>query len=163
MDFSQFDATDASNTGHKVHLKHPVTRLPLYHEDDPDKPVTITILGENSAKYKEINNEIARRSGVRFIAARGNEEKAVNPELSKKETLMRTVRTTIEWSYVGDEKGEIQFSEKNAQAFYERFDWALDQVLQEQEDISNFLPPSDEGSQSGQKPASSSTAATKKA
>jgi hypothetical protein len=161
MDFSKLDATDAANEGVTIHLKHPSTLMPLYHEDDPNKPVTITVMGEASDRYKELTDQINKRAGVRYVAAKGNEEKVVDPELTSRENILRLARTCTAWTFIGNADGELEFNERNAVEFLTKFDWAREQVIAGQTDISNFLPASEKASGATPKDSSNSTPSTK--
>lgn len=153
MDLNTLDPTAGSNQGFELHLKHPDTMEPLYADNDPRKPVTITVLGANSDKYKEITDGIKSRSTVRAMKARGNVEKMGDVAVMERENLLRLARTTLGWKNLAID-GREECNEANCLYLYERLEWVRDQAIAAQEEIGNFLPKSEPKSKSSQKPSS---------
>lgn len=60
MDLSTLDTRAASDAGAALHLRHPVTDLPLYDEETKE-PVTITLLGRDSAEWRQAEKAQAAR------------------------------------------------------------------------------------------------------
>ena len=128
MDLTQFDTSDLANAGYFVHLKHPVELTPLYHDDDPDQPVGVRVLGTESDKYKEISDAISKRASLRMVKARGNEEKMVDIDAVRNENIMRLAQTTVEIQYIEIDGNLLDSTVKDAQLLYERMPWVREQV-----------------------------------
>lgn len=137
MDLRQFDTKDAANAGATLTIKHPVELTPLRKEDGSE--VTITVLGRDSDKYREITNQIQKRATQRLARAKGDLEKATDPEITKKEAILRLADTTIGWSGVELDGEMLECNRMNAEIIYTEFPFIADQVADFQEDMENFL------------------------
>ncbi|WP_297803401.1 hypothetical protein [uncultured Brevundimonas sp.] len=129
MDFAQLDTCKLADDGVQHHIVGP-DGAPLYTDD---KPVTLTLLGADSAKLTAISNQHAN------AILRNRNQMQVTAELAMTNEIKRLAAATVGWDGIVLEGEPLPFSEDNAAMLYRRFPWLRDQVRTFIDDRANFL------------------------
>ena len=135
FDVSQLDTRTLSEAGVPMPIKHPRTNAPILGKDG--KPVTITLLGPNSAKAKAVNRELqARRAD---FAARGVK---MEPKDFERERFDLLVALTTGWTFDQLDGKPFPFSPDNLRAFWadQRWEWLQSEAWQWCQSDGNYLP-----------------------
>jgi len=137
LDLSSLDASVVSETGSIMELRHPSSGEVLqYDAVEGQKPVTLTLAGEDSEAYRRATHKSQNR---RF--AKGNISKIKAEELENDMVELHAA-CTLAWSGIVVDGQELNCTKANAMMLYRRFRWIADQVSDFIRDRSNFLPPS---------------------
>lgn len=139
FDFAALDTKTAADQGTVVTIENPVTDEPL--TDSEGQPVTITVLGSDSAKL----TELLRKNGDRRLDRMRKQRDFVvdNVATVERRRIERLVAATIAWSGVGLNGQVLECTEANAWTFYSdpRWPWLLDQLDKAIDDRKRFFLP----------------------
>jgi len=110
----EFDVASAVERGAVLHLKHPFTDELMM---DGQNPVTITLRGAESAT-------------VRNVIKIQNQKKTRGVKLTEDEVgLEIIIAAIIDWSHIGDKKGDMEPTRDNIKEILLRLDWIGQQIL----------------------------------
>jgi len=141
VDLTTLDTARACDKGANIELHNPVTNARL--------GVFITVLGQDSATFKNKNREFANARLRREHAARqrGKKEEVRTVEDAEDENIALLAECTTGW-YTETDKGReafivlgepVTFSKEAAAAAYRKYSWIYDQVSAGVTDLANFL------------------------
>ena len=116
-----------------VELRHPITDEVI--KKDSGEPMTITVYSPFSDKYRQVQFE---QQNDRIKRAQKKGKTSFTAEDISDLTLDLLAKTTADWSVQLDGKTP-KFSEKAVREVYEKLPYIKLQVLEAQEDLSNFL------------------------
>lgn len=118
MDMNDLDLAADAEKGATLVVRHPVTDEILLGSDE--KPLTIQLLGVDSATFKR---------AVQDINVAGNGRKKVSPAEQERQTVNALARATIGWSNNWVWSGEpFKFSPENCRKLYSDRAWLRVQV-----------------------------------
>lgn len=135
MDLSAFDTSDLANAGAVLELRDP-TGNPVLQDDG--KPVTITLLGEDS----DVVTQASNRNANQFLRGTAAGGQAVTAEMSKTNEINKFASATVSWNGIVVDGEALKFSADAAKALYRRFPWIRDQVRIFIADRANFMKAS---------------------
>lgn len=122
MDLKQYDSKTRANEGAKMHVKHPVTMDPLYHDDET--PVTITLAGVDSDQFQAALQERTNRRLKQAMRQPESEDIGAGVLTDSVETL---ADCTLDWNI--EYEGEIpECTPAKAREIYEALPWLKEQV-----------------------------------
>jgi len=124
MDLSTLDSKAAAEAGTVIEIISPATGEPLM---DDGKPVTITILGIDSAKLRGISKKLTDR---RFTDIRRGKNADFDSDVADAERFKLYAAATIAWEGIGLDGAVLECNERNAQKLYSdaRFPWLVEQI-----------------------------------
>jgi hypothetical protein len=125
LDFSNYDSKAPAEAGATIDILSPATGDPLM---DGDTPVTITILGIDSAKLRGIARRLTELRINNLRKGKNDEFDAAEAEAQKVSLL---AAATLAWSGIGLGSTEpLECNEKNAKILYSdpRFPWLVEQI-----------------------------------
>lgn len=135
MDLSLLNPKKKANTGEPMHLIHPESGLPMYHDDDINKPVRIFLMGRDSDFYQKVRHKNVNDS---LIAKKRPEPKT--SEKIEQETIQLLADLTVGWENLTyDALGINEFSNKNAVAIYTELTWLKEQADEFVSNRKNFI------------------------
>jgi hypothetical protein len=129
MDLADLDLTAAADKGAALTLRHPVTDEDLTADDGT--PMTITLLGSDSGKFKRAFGDLRKK-------AQGRKGAASDAEIERN-TVNILVSVTTGWSGIVWEGKPLGFSEENAKMLFTARPWIRDQMDAFMADRSNFF------------------------
>ncbi len=137
FDIANLDTRTRSEAGVQMPLINPRSGAPIL--DDAGAPVTISLLGPNSAKFKEVMRKLQLRRVD--MGSRGVKMAEEDFERERFETL---VAVTVGWSFDKLDAKDFAFSPENARIFWSdgRWDWVRSQAHAFCQQDGNFLPSS---------------------
>jgi len=119
LDFDDLDLSAQAEEGAVLELRHPVTDETLTGDKD-GKPLTITLLGADSATFKRAVNDIQQALSTR---------KKVTPAEQERNTVNALARATVGWSNNWTWGGKpFEFSAENCRKLYAERSWVRSQV-----------------------------------
>lgn len=129
MDIASLTAVD--DDGAVLHLRHPVTGAPLF---DGDKPVTITLAGKDSQRYRTAQ----RVNANRYI----RQGRKITPTVESFEADMTEVLAacTVAWTCIDLDGDAVPATKEGARKVYTdpRCAWMREQVDAFIDDRANF-------------------------
>lgn len=134
MDLANLDTMRAATDGVEMSVRHPVTGEPL--ADDNGKPMTITLIGSDSAQCRRIVKEIDDKR-LRDVAS------GLRPSSQDEDREINTiVACTVAWSGILVDGSAPPYSPANVRMVYTRFAWIREQAAAFVLNRANFLPAS---------------------
>lgn len=133
MDLSKFNVAKVAEIGADLELLDPVDE-PLL--DEKGNPVTIKLLGTDSKVWRTYNRDIQRKRMAKMVK-RGR--KSIDYTSSDEETCEMLATCTVGWSGVGNEDGDLEFSQEAAYELYLEQIWIREQVDAFIGDRANFF------------------------
>lgn len=121
MDLSTLDTSALANEGAVLHLNGP-TGQPLF-QDGTEKPITITLLGEDSDVVTKANAEAANR----YLRSMTGPQQ-ITAEASKANEIKKFAAATVAWDGIVVEGKALQCDAAAAAGLYRKFPWIADQV-----------------------------------
>jgi hypothetical protein len=101
---------------------------------------TITVRGPESDAVRAHVRRLLARMQTREAKRRGGQPEPMTPEESDAEAVELAVAYTIGWQGFDDEAGDpLPFSEAAARTLYAGWPWIRRQVLDEAQDLGNFV------------------------
>ena len=131
MDLSTINVTQSAELGAEMELEHPVTGEVI--KDDSSKPVTFTLMGMDSAAYRNKQRDIQSRRMSKMMKGKGS------PMLSDVDACELLADCTKSWSGVVLEGKPVKFSTKAAFDLYMEHHWIREQVDTFIADRANFF------------------------
>jgi hypothetical protein len=140
FDLAALDTRAACDIPTEIELRHPGTKKPL--------GMFISVLGRDSAVYKakvlRLRNDSLK--AAQLAQRKRRDAEVVTAEEIDEKAIDLIVAATVGWrdgvsnkeTFTVDGK-ELAFNAVNAFAFYERFEWAKEQVDDFMGDIENFI------------------------
>lgn len=124
FDLSTLDSKAASEAGTTIEIISPATGEPLL---DDGEPVTITIIGIDSAKLRGIARKLNDR---RMTDIRKGKNADFDSEVADEEKAKLYAAATIEWEGIALDGSVLECSERNAKKLYSdpRFPWLVEQI-----------------------------------
>lgn len=137
MDIGKLDMERACSAGAWLHLAHPATGRPLMSDIGEEQPMRIRLLGRDSKIVRRVQRTISNERLAR--AAEG--QTTLTAEQLADENHRIVLAATVGWE--GFERGTevLEFSEKEADSFYAKNEWASDQALAFLTTRANFSMP----------------------
>ena len=128
MDLANLDMTVMADAGATMTVMHPATGEPLQHNGED---VTITILGQDSTKFRE---EVQRRAKAQ-LGKRGK------PDFDKiaADSADLLAACTTSWEGITENGQLVECSRENAKRIYEKYGWLRQQVDEFISDRANFF------------------------
>lgn len=149
MDLSNLAIADDASAD--MTLLHPVDGSPLLGEDG--RPVTITLLSEDSEEYRKNQRAIINRR----LSQRGARQGKYTAEMATSDALETLVASTRGWSKNFNVDGKpLEFTPQNVRELYRRFPWVQQQAEAFISDRTNFLMASSQTSSPAPRPTSRS-------
>jgi hypothetical protein len=129
MDLSNFIPKSDIGT---FEIRHPITGEILAKDDGTEMSVTVYL--PHSKEYKAVvheqnNKRIARAQKGKTVYTSEDLDEAVSELL---------VKTTKDWNIQLDGES-VPFSQEKAREIYAKLPWVKAQVMQQQDDLTNFL------------------------
>jgi hypothetical protein len=123
-----------------ITLRHPNPRKPDPVNAD-GSPMTITIHGPYSARYKQVMRE--RQQKWLSQNEKGDRQFSLSPEEIEESTRATIIACIETWAVTLDGTEPLTFNADTAGAVFDEFPWVYDQVAAAMGDVSNFLdaPP----------------------
>ncbi|SHG79933.1 hypothetical protein SAMN02745157_4863 [Kaistia soli DSM 19436] len=134
FDLSRLDTSPASNAGVDMPVKHPATGKPVVDENT-GAPVTIRLIGRDSERFVAAQREVLSR---RIRDAQAGDD--TDFEASERDTLDLLASCTVQWSGIGLDGEDLEFSHDAALTLYGRLRWLREQVDAFVSARENFLP-----------------------
>jgi hypothetical protein len=132
MDIADINLAEAAENGATVHLEHPATGEKLYvPKGKTQKPMTITLLGMDSAKYK--------RAVDKFRQKAGRKAKALTTQQLEARGAQLLASVTTGWTEIVFRGEELPFSVDNALLLYTESTWVREQVDEFVHERENFM------------------------
>lgn len=127
-------ATQGQDEGTVVHIEDVLGKPMYYGEETPEnpngKPVTITVAGTYSRRYRRIEDQIRRRP----MKAR-----KITGEKFYDEMIEKVVGCTIAWEGFAMGAQPVLLNDHNAEKLYKNFPWVLDQVVEAMAESERFF------------------------
>ena len=117
FDIAKLDTRTMSEKGMPMQVRNPTTAAPML--DDAGKPVTITLLGRNSEKFRALQREAQQRR-----ADMASRSIPFGADDVKTENFNYLVGTTIGWSFDTMDALPFAFSEDNSRKLWADGRWA---------------------------------------
>jgi hypothetical protein len=131
MDLATLDITKAANEGAVMEVLHPVEGTVL--KDDAGKPITITLIGQDSEKVKKRQRvEMNKR-------LKGGRRQTMTAEELEEQGLQLLAFCTLSWSGIKLDGQDLDCNAANAVIVYQRLPWMKEQVDAFVGDRANFL------------------------
>jgi hypothetical protein len=158
FDMTKLDLKSAADKGATITLRHPATDEEIM--DEKGKPVTITVIGTDSAIFKKLSIEhyrvamldkpkrelISKEELLKLSDVEYDKEMDIRIEEMQKAKELQTKRTanlmskcSTAWSGIGEGKKEHDFSQETAEYMYLKYDWILKQIDDAVGERTNFL------------------------
>lgn len=137
MDLARYDTKALADEGVVMYVRHPGTGEPLLDKDDA--PVTITLAGVDSDRFRDVV-----RSQTKRRLNGGSAAGAPKPD-AEAEAIELLVKCTLAWSGIGlGSDRELECTPENVRAIYSdpRVPWLRQQVDRFIADRANFLKAS---------------------
>ena len=131
MDLSKINVEQSAELGASMELEHPVNGDVL--KDDTGKPITIELMGMDSAEYRNKQRELQSRRMSKMMKGKGS------PMLSDAEACELLAAATKGWSGIVEDGKAIKFSTKAAFDLYMAHFWIREQVDAFIADRANFF------------------------
>ena len=122
-------ALSAEDEGVKVHIRGPDDRPMYYRRGEEAAPVTITICGVNSSRYRQEESRIRRRK---------LRPSKITGELVYEDGIEKAAACTLSWEGIVNRGEPVRCDRHNAAEMYKRFPFLLDQVTEAMQDHSLF-------------------------
>jgi len=129
MDLANLNTKELGEKGAELHLLHPATEEPLFHNE---KPVTIRLAGSDSNLFRKANAAIVRR-------VQGKKGKQTSEEFEAAVTE-QLAAVTLGFSNLVFNGEPAVFSKEKAIEIYEEYRWIREQVAEFVANRANFLP-----------------------
>lgn len=146
MDLSGLNTTMAAEKGATLHLKHPVSNLPIYHDTDmvtglrpvPEKgkeldnsrPMTMSGCGADSNRFKNIQADIVRKK---------SKEREPTQEEIEEYSLEQFARLIDTWTEFFIDGEPLLLNKENAIKVLREWDWIREQWANFVYKRTNFL------------------------
>ena len=127
MDFADLDLAKTADSGADMHVRHPVTEEPLTTDG---KPITIRLLGADSAEF---------RNGVKAIANRSQSRKKPSLAEAERNAVELLARITTGWQGIVWNGEPLKFSRENAEMLYRERPWLREQADEFAGERANFF------------------------
>jgi hypothetical protein len=136
FDLSSLDTKTPSEQGIVVHLESPADGSLLYSEDG--KPVTITILGDDSEKIRKF---VRKAQDQRIERMQKNRPVDVSLLTLENEQARKLALATVAWSEIVFDGAALECTEANAYRVYTdpRVPWLVEQLIRAGSDRSRFF------------------------
>lgn len=121
---------DKAETGAVLQLKHPAS-------EEPIEGVTITLLGQDSKKYRAIQRR--RSQATLDRVAKGKKARNWDAEEIERNALDDLVEMTVSWTGVNLGGEELPCNVANARRVYTELPWVREQAQEFVADRGNFL------------------------
>jgi len=133
MDLEKFDFTAHASNGADMHVVHPITEEPMYHDG---KPVIITLIGSDAAVLRD---EMKRRARLQMRKAKDpNKREDVDFDEVEKTSAEIIALATQSWYGLTQDGEEIPFSREKAIELYMKYPWLRQQCDTFVAERSNF-------------------------
>lgn len=135
FDLAALDTKAAAEQGTAVQLENPITGEPLI--DGQGDPVTITVLGMDSAKMRHYMRTVNDRHLEQFR----RQKNPLTSEHQEKEKIEGLAKVTVGWSGIALDGHVLEFNEANARMLYSdpRFPWIVEQLDKAVADRARFF------------------------
>ncbi len=147
LGLDEVDTVPASNEGAVMQVRHPGTGDVLYNKDGvraPDgkgwdkepTPMTITLAGRDSDRFKQATRRVIR---MRTERNKGRRSPDTSPEQNDNENREILVSCTLGWNItLGDGVTKPEFSPDECRVLYAKYPWLEEQADFFVGDRSNF-------------------------
>lgn len=125
---AQKAAAAAEDEGYKVHVPDREGN-PVYYGPNGDKPVTITMAGRYSSRYRRIDAEIKKRPFKGKKLTQGSFED---------EATEKVIACAMAWEGFEDNGVPIEMTRQNLAALFSGCEWVLNACAEAMNDPSNF-------------------------
>lgn len=128
---AQAEQAKREDEGIVVHI-HGVDEVPMYFtdHDGEEKPVTITMAGAHSQRYRDVENDLRKRR---------IKPKSLTSGQAFEDNMVKTVKCTLAWEGFHVDGTPIEPTEHNARMLYKRCPWVYDQVVEAMHDHAAFF------------------------
>lgn len=125
MDFNALDTKAAAEAGAAIPLENPFTNEPLFLDDG--SPVTITVMGADSAVMREYVRQI---TDDRLAAAQKDKKRVVTIGKLEREKVEGLAAVTVAWNVFPLDGETLACNKTNACRLYAdpRFPWIIEQI-----------------------------------
>lgn len=132
FDLNQLDTSRKANEGVTIPLRHPDTNAKL--------PLTVTILGADSDKYRKVAD--ASTDAIFKEIAKTGKVGARSAESTREERIEAVAECIVGWSGFARDNQVLECTRENKVAVLSHpgYGWLLDQVDIAIRDRANFLP-----------------------
>ena len=137
LDLTTLDTSSASEAGTIMEVLHPTTGAMLTH--DSGKAVTITLAGQDSARYQSAVRASRNR---RLKAQQSGRRVQISAEEMENDGVETIVSCTLGWDGIGDDGVLLLYSLDNDRMLYKHLPWLLEQADAFISDRANFLKAS---------------------
>jgi len=114
-----------------IHI-HGVDEIPLYYKDHEgeNKPVTITVAGAHSQKYRAVERELRKRK---------IKPKSLTSAQAFEDNMHKAVVCTLTWEGFNVNGQHVEPTAHNVEMVYKRCPWVYDQVVEAMHDHAAFF------------------------
>lgn len=116
----------AHEAGVTVHLEDEKGK-PLYVDGDESRPVTVTVAGVYSRRFRRAEEEANRK----IARSRGK-------VTGRQSVIEKAAACTLSWDGIFDHGKPVDCTPENAERLYKAAPWVLDQVVGAQHDSEGF-------------------------
>lgn len=133
MDLSALNPKKKANAGAFLHLVNPGTGLPLYDNDDKEKPVGLWLMGRDSDLYMK-----TRHKTVNSALSTKKRSDPKTSEIIEQEAISLLTEMTTGWSNLSY-NGSSEFSQDAISGIYTDLVWVREQADTFASDRANFI------------------------
>ena len=133
MDLSALNPKKKANAGAFLHLVNPGTGLPLYDDDNKEKPVGLWLMGRDSDLYAK-----TRHKSVNSALTTKKKSDPKTSEMIEQETISLLAEMTTGWDNLSY-NGQSEFSRDAVIGVYTDLAWVREQVDSFISDRANFI------------------------
>lgn len=127
---AQAKKAEQEDEGTVVHI-HGIDEKPMFYEEDGEsKPVTITVAGAHSSKFRRIEEALRRRK---------IKPRQFTAELVYEDNIEKAAACTLEWEGFQQNGEPVPMTGENAKFLYRSCPWVLEQVMEAMHDHSRFF------------------------
>lgn len=128
---AQAEQAKKEDEGIVVHI-HGVDEIPAYYEapEGGEKPVTITVAGAHSQKYRAVERDLRKRK---------IKPKSLTSQQAFEDNLFKAVACTITWEGFHVSGTFVEPTAHNVEMVYRRCPWVYDQVIEAMHDHAAFF------------------------
>jgi len=133
LDLAKVNFSEKAEVGYEFELRMPSTDEPL--------GAFIKVRGADSPKVKAYGKKVFREMQVKDAQAKrkGREPDQITIEEAEDLAVESAVVRTIGWRGIEENGKEVKFSEENAARIYREYSFIRTQVMEESDQILNFI------------------------
>lgn len=128
----QAAAAETEDKGIAVHI-FGLDEKPLFHGENGDKPVTITVAGAHSKTFRRVEERLRKRK---------IKPRQLTGEVIHEDNVYKVAACTLGWDGFYVDAQPIECNLENAKMLYKQCPWVMDQVMEAMNDHASFFESS---------------------